>query len=123
MTLHVFLLLFLLIFCLARLCQLHWLHHSPPHSRAVAVRTTVQRLLKPRSPFDCPACRLASTLPSVMEPAPLPVRPWHEVKSQREAPKRMNELSIISNGCTRGSKKAFLWREAHSHQVAVDIWA
>lgn len=58
MTLHVFLLLFLLIFCLARLCQLHWLHHSPPHSRAVAVRTTVQRLLKPRSPLDCPACRL-----------------------------------------------------------------
>jgi hypothetical protein len=40
---------------------------------------TVHRLLKPRSPLDCPACRLASTLSSVVKPAPPPVRPWREL--------------------------------------------
>jgi hypothetical protein len=92
MTLHLFLLLllFLLILFLARLCHLYWPHHCPPHPRAVAVHTPIQRLLKPRSPLDCPACRLSSTLSSVMEPAPLPVRPWREIKSRRGAPKRMN---------------------------------
>jgi hypothetical protein len=92
MTLYVFLflLLFVLLLCLARLWHLYWLHHTPPHSRAGARHTTVQRLLKPRTPLDCPACRLASTLPSGVGPSPLPVRPWHEVKSRRGAPKRLN---------------------------------
>ncbi len=53
------------------------------------MRTTVQRLLKPRSPLDCPACRLASTLSSGVKPAPPPVRPWREVKSRRGAPTRV----------------------------------
>ena len=92
MTIHVFLLLllFLLILYLARLSHLCWPHHRSLHSRAVKVSTTVHRLLKPRSPRDCPACRLSSTHLSVGESAPLPVRPWHEVKSRRGAPKRMN---------------------------------
>jgi transposase-like protein len=57
-----------------------------------------QRRCAPRSnvfssrapPLDCPACRLASTLSSVVKPAPFPVRPWREVKSRRGAPKRVN---------------------------------
>jgi hypothetical protein len=44
----------------------------------------------PRSPLDCPACRLSCTLSSVVKPAPASVRPWHEVKSPRGAPKRVN---------------------------------
>ncbi len=91
MNLHVCLLLFLFILSLAQLCHLYWPHHRPPHSRAAAkLRTTVQRLLKPRSPRDCPACRLASTLSSGVGPAPPPVRPWREMKSRRGAPKRLN---------------------------------
>src|SRR5260370_33046019 len=86
MTLHVFLLLFFLILSLAQLCHLCWTHHCLPHSKAVALHTAVHRLLKPRSPRDCPAC----TLSSVVESAPAPVRPWHEVKSRRGAPKRVN---------------------------------
>ena len=39
----------------------------------------------PRCPDDCPACRLASTPSAVVEPVPLPVRPWREVKSRRGA--------------------------------------
>src|SRR5258708_16184368 len=86
MTLHVFLLLFFLILSLAQLCHLCWTHHCLPHSKAVALHTAVHRLLKPRSPRDCPAC----TLSSAVESAPAPVRPWHEVKSRRGAPKRVD---------------------------------
>jgi IS1 family transposase/transposase-like protein len=91
MTLHVFflLLLFVLMFSLARLCFLCWPHHGSAQS-AAAKHTPLHRLLKPRSPHDCPACRLATTLSSVVEPVPPPVRPWREVKSQRGAPKRLN---------------------------------
>jgi transposase-like protein len=91
MNLHVFLLLFFFIFSLALLCSLCWPHHGSAQSRAVAkMRTTLHRLLKPRSPHDCPACRLASTPSSGAGPAPLPVRPWPEVKSRRGAPKRID---------------------------------
>jgi transposase-like protein/IS1 family transposase len=91
MAFHVFLFLLLSSFmlCLARLCHLYLLHHCFPHSRVAAVHTTVQRVLKPRTPLDCPACRLSSSF-SAVEPAPLPVRPWREVKSRRGAPKRID---------------------------------
>ena len=92
MTFHFFLLLllFCLMLSLARLCRLSWCHHGPAQLRAAARRTPIRRLLKPRSPHDCPACRLSSTLSSVVEPAPPAVRPWREVKSRRGAPKRVN---------------------------------
>ena len=47
----------------------------------------VHRLLKPRTPLDCPICRLSC---SGVRPAPAPVRPWCEVKSRRGAPKRIH---------------------------------
>jgi hypothetical protein len=64
MTLYLFmfLLLFFLILTLARLWHISWPHHNSPHSKAGAVHTTVQRLLKPRTPLDCPACRHSSIL-------------------------------------------------------------
>jgi hypothetical protein len=92
MTLDVFVLLllsFLMLF-LAQLCHLNWTHHQPSHSKAEAMRTTVQRLLKPRTPLDCPACRLSCTPSLAVRPTPTPVRPWREVKSRRGAPKRVN---------------------------------
>ena len=80
-----------LMLCLVRLCSLCWPHHGPAQSRAAAkMRTTLQRLLKPRSPHDCPACSLASTPSLVVGPAPAPLRPWPEVKSRRGAPKRVD---------------------------------
>jgi hypothetical protein len=92
MTFHVF--VFLFVFCLllslARLGRLGWLPLQPSHFKARAVCTTVHRLLKPRTPLDCPACRLCSAHSFVVGPASAPVHPWCEVKSCRGAPKRVN---------------------------------
>ena len=79
----------------------YWFHLRPSSSRGGAKRSTLHRLLKPRSPDDCPACRLASTPLSCLEPAPLPVRPWPEVKSRRGAPKRIDteEFACPNHQC------------------------
>src|SRR6266487_4792223 len=89
MALHVFLflLVFFLILSLALLCRLSWPHLQLSHPQAGSRRALVHRLLKPRTPLDCPVCRLAS--PGV-KPASAPIRPWSEVKSRRGAPKRVN---------------------------------
>ena len=82
-----FLLMFLLFLGLALLCRLAWPHLQPSDAQAGRRCALVHRLLKPRTPLDCPVCRLAS---SGVEPASAPVRPWREVKSRRGAPKRVN---------------------------------
>src|SRR4051812_25342575 len=49
----------------------------------------VPRVLKARTPDDCPACCRPAARP-LPEGAPCPaVRPWGEVKSRRGAPKRL----------------------------------
>jgi hypothetical protein len=56
MSLHVF--VFLLIVCLllslTLLWRLDWFRLRPSSSKGGAKRTTLYRLLKPRSPDDCP---------------------------------------------------------------------
>ena len=79
--------LFLTLALFWRLCRLSLQRF---HSRGVAIRSTTQRLLKPRTPLDCPAYRLCCTKSSVVGHTPAPVRPWREVKSRRGAPKRLN---------------------------------
>jgi transposase-like protein/IS1 family transposase len=91
MTFHCLLLLLTLCFLLglAWLCHLDWSPHGLRHLAAKTAHPMVQRLLKPRTPLDCPACRLASTASTAGGPAPRPVRSWREVKSRRGAPKRI----------------------------------
>jgi IS1 family transposase len=84
------LLVFLFLLSLALLWRLGWFHLQPSHSAVASRHNPVHRLLKPRSPDDCPACRLGSTGSSGGRPATAPVRPWREVKSRRGAPKRKN---------------------------------
>ena len=90
MGLHVFLFLLacFLLLSLALLWRLNRLHLRSCTSKGVAKRPRLPRLLKPRCPDDCPACRLASTPASALGSAP--VRPWREVKSRLGAPKRVN---------------------------------
>ncbi len=66
-----------------------WRQYQQPQLRSTAITTTVQRLLKPRTPDDCPACRHPATVLVIDPPAPPPIRPWHEMKSRRGAPKRI----------------------------------
>jgi transposase-like protein len=82
---------FLLIFSLASLCALCWSYHGPAQSRSKdSVRNRLPRVLKPRCPDDCPACRLASPALEGAGPVPAPVRPWCEVKSRRGVPKHID---------------------------------
>src|SRR6266699_2808869 len=72
MTLYVFKFLFVvcLLLSLALLWRLDWFPLRPSSSKGGAKRTTLHRLLKPRCPDDCPACRLASTSSSGADPSP-----------------------------------------------------
>jgi len=119
MALHVF--VFLLIVCLllslTLLWRLDWFLLRPSSSKGVAKHTRLHRLLKPRSPDDCPACRGTSTPSLGAGPAPAPVRPWREVKSQRGAPKR-----ILTEGfaCPNQQCAYFGIIEAHIHALVGD---
>ena len=75
MSVHVFvfLLVVCLLFSLALLWRLDWFPFRPSSSRGGAERSTFQRLLKPRSPDDCPACRLGFAAPSGAGPVPAEV--------------------------------------------------
>ena len=81
------------------------------------MRTRLHRLLKPRTPNDCPVCRLASLASSVGRPAPAAVRPWSEVKSRRGAPKR-----VITEGyaCPNQQCAYYGITEAHIHALVGD---
>src|SRR5258708_12251100 len=96
MTLHVFLLLllFVLMFSLARLCSLCWPHHGPAQSAAATRRTPLQRLLNPRTPHDCPACRLSCPNSSVVEPVPPTVPPCPQLKTRPPPPTPTHPLSL-----------------------------
>lgn len=88
MTIAIYCVLPLLVLCLfglAYACRQRW----QAHAQRARISATVQRLLKPRTPHDCPACRSAAgRLPPVAR-ASAPIRPWREVKSRRGAPKRI----------------------------------
>jgi transposase-like protein len=119
MAFHVFLFLLLsfLMLSLARLSHLYLLHHDLPHSRAGAMHPMVHRLLKPRTPRDCPACCLSSTFSAVVGPSPLPVRPWCEVKSRRGAPKRIDTQGFA---CPNHQCPYFGITDAHVHALVGD---
>jgi IS1 family transposase/transposase-like protein len=113
----VFLLVVCLLFSLARLGRLDWFLLRPCSSRGRAKRTMLHRLLKPRSPDDCPACRLASTASLGGGPVPVPVRPWREVKSRRGAPKRIDTQGFA---CPNQQCTYFGNRDAHVHALVGD---
>jgi IS1 family transposase len=82
-------LLLLLLWCLLWLAWT-WRHLPSYPSQNTAATACVQRLLKPRTPDDCPTCRLQSTLPAATTPPHPAVTPWRAVKSRRGAPKHID---------------------------------
>jgi IS1 family transposase len=118
MAVHMFLfLLMFMLLSLALLWCLDWLHLQTSSSRGDVIHSTVHRLLKPRSPDDCPACRLASIASSGGGSAPAPVRPWSEVKSRRGAPKRVNTDGFA---CPNPQCAYFGITDAHVHALVGD---
>src|SRR5215472_16122901 len=119
MPLHVFVLLLLvcLLPLLVRLRRLDWFPLQPSSLKGGAKRTTLQRLLKTRTPDDCPACRHTSTVSSAGELAPGPVRPWCEVKSRRGAPKRVKTEGFA---CPNQQCRYSGITEAHIHALVGD---
>ena len=76
----------IVVLVLAALWLVARLHHRRQHHPDLGA-ATLARLLKPRTPDDCPACRRLSIPPA---PAPSPaVCPWRDLKSRRGAPKRI----------------------------------
>ncbi len=114
MTLYVFLLWFFFILCLVLLWNGDWPHHCSLRSRPGAVHALVQRLLKPRTPVDCPICRLCF---SGVRPASAPVRPWCEVKSRWGAPKRIPTEGFA---CPDQQCPYFGITDAHIHALVGD---
>jgi IS1 family transposase len=119
MDLHIvlFLITVCLVISLTVLWRLDWLHFRLSSSQGRARRTTLHRLLKPRCPDDCSACCHASTASSGAGPAPLPVRPWCEVKSRRGAPKRVNTDGFA---CPNRTCLYFGVAESHIHALVGD---
>jgi transposase-like protein len=119
MALHMF--VFLLVVCLllmlALMWRLDWFPFRPFATRGGVKRRTLPRLLKPRSPDDCPACRLACTPSPSVRSASAPVRPWSEVKSRRGAPKR---IATAGFACPNPQCQYFGNTDAHFHALVGD---
>ena len=58
--------------------------------RTSTLTTTVQRLLHPRTPDDCPSCRRQTIIQAENITTRTLVTPWGTMKSRRGAPKRID---------------------------------
>jgi hypothetical protein len=54
-----------------------------PHVQTTTVAAARERLLKPRTPADCPTCRQARATAADPPSTRIPVTPWRERKSRR----------------------------------------
>ncbi len=93
-----------------------WSWRRPP--RAAAITGQIQRQLKPRTPQDCPACRHPTNgHTQAPPPACPPVRPWHEVKCRRGAPKR---IATAGFACPAPSCAYYRITDAQVHALVGD---
>src|SRR5215471_13115441 len=114
----VFLLVSFLLVSLVLLWRLCRLHYGPAASRTFGkLGSRLPRLLRPRCPDDCPACRLASPPSSGVGSVSQPVRPWREVKSRRGAPKRIDTEGFA---CPNRNCPYFGITDAHIHALVGD---
>src|SRR6266576_1572686 len=111
------LLLFCFLLCLTWLWHRDWAHRGLQHLTVKTAHPMVHRLLKPRPPLDCPACRHASTPSLDAVPAPAPVRLCRVFKSRRGAPKR---IDIEGFTCPNPQCRYFGNTDAHFHALVGD---
>ena len=66
-----------------------WMWWCPRNQIRPAVAAQTQRLLKPRTPNDCPTCCQQAAAALATAPSTLSAPPWRDRKSRRGAPKRI----------------------------------
>jgi IS1 family transposase/transposase-like protein len=92
-----------------------WIRHPQRSSAAVTAR--VQRLLKPRTPQNCPICRQPSAPPAPTTPLHPPVMPWRALKTRRGAPKR---IATQGFACPNRSCMYYRIEDAQIHALVGD---
>ena len=75
------------------------------------------RLLKPRTPHDCPACQRQHAGLTAGAPQPPAVSPWREVKRRRGAPKR---IATDGFACPNPACTYFRITDAQIHALVGD---
>jgi transposase-like protein/IS1 family transposase len=96
------------------LSWLVWAWQQLLASHHAAVTAQVERLLKPRTPVDCPACRKQRLDQTAPAPSRLPVTPWRERKSRRGAPKR---IATQGFACPNRTCKYYRVTDAQVHAL------
>jgi hypothetical protein len=94
-----------------------WRRRLHPLSQSTVIARPIQRLLRPRTPHDCPACRQQATAPTHAPSTCPPISPWSERKSRRGAPKR-----IVTQGFACPNRSCMYYRitDAHIHAFKGD---
>jgi IS1 family transposase len=86
------------------------------HNRP-AVTVQIQRLLKPRTPNDCPSCCQQAAALATTPPSSLSVPPWRDFKSRRGAPKR---IATHGFACPHQECPYYLITDAQIHALVGD---
>jgi IS1 family transposase len=94
-----------------------WRRRLHPPSPTAAITGPIQRLLKPRTPDDCLACRQQAATPLVSAMPRLPLTPWCERKSRRGAPKR---IATQGYACPNRTCRYYRITDAHVHALVGD---
>jgi hypothetical protein len=104
---------------IASLVCLAWVWRRRPHplSHTAAITRPIQRLLRPRTPDDCPACRQQAAAPTHAPPTCPPIIPWCEQKSRRGAPKR---IATQGFACPNHTCMYYRITDAHVHALVGD---
>jgi len=115
MTIDSWGLVLLLLVLLAWRIWMRW--WCQPGQDRPAAAAQLQRLLKPRTPHDCPACRQAPAAPVDRLPLHPSITPWREIKSRRGAPKRIDTTGFA---CPKPTCSYYRVTDAQIHALVGD---
>jgi hypothetical protein len=94
-----------------------WRRRTHPLSHTAVITSPIQRLLRPRTPHDCPACRQKGATSTTRPSASILVTPWRECKSRRGAPKR---IATQGFACPNRSCLYYQITDAYIHALVGD---
>src|SRR5262245_34642845 len=93
-----------------------WSWQRRQRLRSAPAATQLQRLLKPRTPDNCPICRRQAA-PTATQMPESAVPPWAAVKSRRGAPKRIDTQGFA---CPNRSCPYYRITDAQIHALVGD---